>query len=58
MTYAQHMFLSLYFSFILGVGSVQAFIHAFIPDVFITSTTDLAHDVQSIINRSGCNRRI
>ncbi len=33
---------------------MQAFVHAFVPDMFITSTTDLAHDIQNIIKRSGC----
>lgn len=56
MTYTEHLFLSLYFSFIMWIGSMQAFVHAFIPDMFITSTTDLAHDIQNIIKRSGCNR--
>ena len=33
MTYFEHMKLSLYFMKILYIGSIKAFIHAFIPDV-------------------------
>jgi hypothetical protein len=55
MTYTEHLCLSLYFSFIMWIGSMQAFVHAFVPDIFITSTTDLAHDIQTIIKRSGCS---
>ena len=54
MTYLTHMYLSLYFSFILWIGSIQAFFHAFYPDVFITSTTDLAHSLDQILSSSGC----
>ena len=54
MSYLTHMYLSLYFSFILWIGSIQAFFHAFYPDVFITSTTDLAHSLDQILSSSGC----
>ena len=54
MTYFTHMGLSLYFSFILWIGSMQAFFHAFYPDIFITSTTDLAHSLDTILKRAGC----
>mgnify|MGYP006960670606 CR=1 FL=1 len=55
MSYGTHLCLSLYFSFILWVGSIQAFIHAFLPDTFITSTTDLAHQLQSVLKSAGCH---
>ncbi len=55
MTYFQHMKLSLYFSVTLWWGSVQAFIHALIPDVCITSTTDLAHNLQKTLKSAGCH---
>lgn len=54
MSYGTHLCLSLYFSFILWVGSIQAFIHAFLPDTFITSTTDLAHQLDRVLKSAGC----
>ena len=55
MTYVKHMRLSLFFSFHLWLSSVKAFVHAFIPDVFITSTTDVTNNIQSIMKNSGCH---
>ena len=40
MTYTEHMMFSLGLSKIFLVASVKAIIHAFIPDVLITSSTD------------------
>jgi hypothetical protein len=54
MTYFQHMKLSLYFSALLCWGSIQAFVHAFIPDIWITSTTDLNNEMKRILNNAGC----
>jgi len=54
MTYCQHMSMSLYFSYRLGVASVKALIHAFFPEKFITSTSDTVGDLRLILfaNRS------
>ena len=54
MTYGTHMKLSLYFAFILSKGSVQAVVHAFLPDTFITSTSDLTLKLYNILKVSGC----
>lgn len=54
MTYLTHMYLSLYFSYILFIGSIQAFFHAFYPDIFITSTSDLNQKVYKLLTNSGC----
>tara|TARA_E500000178_G_C16953431_1_gene722430 strand:+ start:357 stop:503 length:147 start_codon:yes stop_codon:yes gene_type:complete len=48
------MTLSLHFAAILGIGSIQALIHAFIPDICITSTTDLANKVNNMLKSNGC----
>lgn len=40
MTYTEHMMFSLGLSKIFLLASVKAIIHAFIPDVLITSSTD------------------
>jgi hypothetical protein len=54
MTYLEHSKLSLTLSSKLFLGSVKAFIHAFIPAIFETSTTVLVKEIQDIINNSGC----
>ena len=40
MTYGQHLLFSLSLSKIFLESSVKAIIHAFLPDVYITSSTD------------------
>ena len=55
MTYFKHMKLSLYFSYLLAKGSIKAIVHAFLPDTFITSTSDLTAKIQDILKKSGCN---
>ena len=42
MTYFEHMRLSLGFSATLFIGSFKAIVHAFLPNYFITSTTDVS----------------
>jgi|TARA_B100000575_G_C22906043_1_gene526369 hypothetical protein len=49
------MKLSLYFSYTLFVGSMKAFVHAFIPDVYITSTSDLSTELYKVLKSSGCH---
>ena len=43
MTYLQHMKLSIELSSLFFIGSIKAFIHAFIPDIYITSSSDLVN---------------
>lgn len=54
MSYFQHMKLSLHFSGILIIGSIQALIHAFIPDICITSTTDVSNKINTMLKSNGC----
>ena len=54
MSYIEHMKLSLYFSWIFSKASVLAFIHAFFPDTFITSTSDTNKEIEKILKDSGC----
>lgn len=56
MTYFEHMALSLYFSYTLMVGSCKAFIHAFIPDVYITTTSDVSSEISTLLKESGCRK--
>ena len=55
MTFIGHMKLSLYFSCILTIGSLKAFIHAFFPDMFTTSTNDLVINIEKILIKHRTN---
>ena len=57
MTYSEHFKLSMRFSYKFAVASFQAFVHAVIPDLYISSTTDTINDIQSIIEKSGCKKK-
>ena len=54
MSYYKHMSFALDISKDLAIGSVQSFIHAFFPNLFITSTTDLNKKLTEKLNNSGC----
>tara|TARA_X000000950_G_C13634438_1_gene544895 strand:+ start:41 stop:235 length:195 start_codon:yes stop_codon:yes gene_type:complete len=56
MSFSEHAKLSLTFSGKLLIGSIKAFIHAFVPDVYSTSTTELIKEIDSMINVVGCNK--
>lgn len=55
MSFSQHAILSLTFSGKLFLGSVKALIHAFIPDVYSKSTTDLIQEIEDMIKVAGCH---
>tara|TARA_B100000524_G_scaffold129056_1_gene63628 strand:- start:10536 stop:10775 length:240 start_codon:yes stop_codon:yes gene_type:complete len=57
MSYFKHFKLSLYFSYVLGKGSAKAFMHAFIPDYYITSTSDLVEEVALLLKDNGCGHK-
>ena len=50
MTYSEHFLVSLRFSYIFAIASVKSLVHAFIPDIFISSTTDTIKAVSSDIH--------
>jgi len=54
MDYFTHAWLSLTFSRKLFFGSIKAFIHAIIPSLFITSTSDLVKNINYKLKKSGC----
>lgn len=54
MTYLEHMKLSLELCALFFIGSIKAFIHAFIPDVFVTSSTDTVRDAKEKMSKAGC----
>ena len=55
MSYVKHMKLSLFFSYHMFKGSIIAFIHAFIPSLFITGTTDTTKLLDITLQNSGCH---
>ena len=57
MTYFEHFKLSMGFSHKFTIAAYKAFIHAVIPDLYISSTTDTVNDIQSIIEKSGCHKK-
>ena len=56
MSYFEHYCISMYLSGNLLLGSVKAFIHAWIPCWYTTSTSDLINDLKNIVNTIGCQK--
>lgn len=56
MSYFEHMKLSLGFAGTFFVGSVKAVIHAFFPNAFITSTSDIQRQIGKELSEAGCHR--
>ena len=52
MTYTSHFKHSLYLSFIMAYSSVKAFVHAIIPSLFVTGTTDAYVLMGKLLNRN------
>lgn len=56
MSYFEHMKLSLSFSKTFLVGSVKAFVHAFFPNAYITSTSDITKKMIKDLEEAGCRK--
>lgn len=54
MTYFQHMNFSLTLSYIMFTSSCKAVVHAFIPSLFITSSSDAVNKMDYLLKNSGC----
>lgn len=54
MTYFRHFIFALEMSWYLGVGCAKSVIHAFIPDLFVTSVTDTTNLIQQRLLQVGC----
>ena len=52
--FAEHFKLSMNFSKLLAIGAFKAFIHAILPDVYITSTTDIVEEIKVQLANAGC----
>ena len=56
MTYYEHMKFSLKLSRLLMYSSYSAFIHAFIPDIHVKTTSDTVLMIQKKIDEAGCKK--
>ena len=54
MSYLEHMALSLQLSRIFCVGSLKAIVHAFLPDYYIKSSTNVVIEAQQLMANAGC----
>ena len=57
MTYKTHLVFSLKLSFKFALASLKALVHAFIPNVFMSSSTQALNDINKIVKNSGCTTR-
>ena len=55
MDYSTHAAFSLKLAYLLAVGSAKAVVHAVLPDMYVSSTSDVVQEVQKELRRSGCN---
>lgn len=51
MNYFEHMLTSLNYAFILFISCIKALIHSFIPDLFITSTSECILEINNKLIR-------
>ena len=51
MNYFEHMLNSLNYAFILFISCIKALIHSFIPDLFITSTSECILEINNKLMR-------
>jgi len=56
MTFMSHCKLSLYLSFLFFKAGSQAFVHAFLPFYFASSSTMNNNHIQQLIKSSGCQK--
>ena len=54
MTYTEHFMFSMRMSIVLFYGGFCAIVHAFIPDIFVTSTTDTVYYIFTQLKSVGC----
>ena len=52
MDYFEHMLISLNYALILFISTIKAIIHAFIPDIFITSTSECINEINIKLNKN------
>ena len=55
MTYIEHACFSIKLAYLLAMGSVKAIVHAFIPDLYVTSSSDLIKRLEQEMSTVGCS---
>ena len=55
MSYTQHLKLSMKFFLLFLKGAIKAFIHAIIPDLCVTSTSDINKTITTLLQENGCH---
>ena len=58
MTYMRHFWFSMYLSYRFAIGSIQAFIHALLPDYYTTSSSDLITEIRNDMSMIGCRDKL
>ena len=58
MTYMRHFWFSMSLCRRFAVGSIQAFIHAVLPDYYITSSSDLIAEIKNDMSKIGCRNEL
>ena len=56
MTYWKHLKLSMGLSFLFMKGATCALIHSFIPDILLSSSTDISNQITQILKDNGCRK--
>ena len=56
MTYGQHCFFSLKLALLQLEGFAKAVVHAFLPDTYVTSTSDINLHIRELLEEAGCKR--
>ena len=54
MTYFQHFIFSMKLSFHYCLYSYKAFVHAIIPSLYITSSSDSVKEIEDVLKEAGC----
>lgn len=57
MTYSKHFSFSMNLSKIYLKSSYKAFIHAILPNIYITSSSDTQKEVDLLLKNSGCIKK-
>lgn len=57
MSYLQHCCFSLKLARYFMVATLKAIVHAFIPNFYITSSSDMIEDVKEEISNAGCHSK-
>lgn len=56
MSYFNHFFVSINYSKIFMFASIKALIHAFFPNIFITSTSDCVNNISKLLKNNNCKK--